>query len=124
MFFCDPDVIGQETGTRAFEKVSRAPRSAGNTDIKGVLFPVFQPRHEFFGRSDEAESTRKIIGSAKRKNGQRNARINQSAGDFCDGAIASGNQYEIPRFFECFLVTALLGGLINGIMSGLGQCFH
>src|SRR5205807_8026901 len=107
LFFRSPNVIGQETGTCTFKKISRAPRSASNTDIKGVLFSVFQPRNEFFGRSDEAESTREIIGGAKRKNGQWNARINQTAGDLCDRAIASGNQYEIARFFECFFVTAL-----------------
>src|SRR5438046_7040701 len=80
LFFCSPDIIGQESGTRAFKKVSPAPRAAGNTHIKGVLFSVLQPRNDFFGRSDEAESTREIIGSAKRKNSQRNARINQATG--------------------------------------------
>src|SRR5207248_11503106 len=90
-FLCSSNVIGQETGTRTFKKISRAPRSAGNTDIKRVLFSVLQPRDEFFGRNDEPESTSEIISSAKRKNTQRNARTKQPAGDFCDCAIASGN---------------------------------
>src|SRR5882762_3466454 len=113
LFFCSSDVIGQETCTGAFKKISRAPWSSGNTNVKAVFFPAFQPRDEFLGLAHEAESAREVIGGAKRKNAQRNAAINQSAGDLCDGAVTSGNQHEMTGLFERFLVTAFFSGLIN-----------
>ena|SRR5438477_1575175 len=124
MFFCRLDVIGQETPTSAFKEISRAPWPSGNTNVKAVFFAPFQPRNDFFGRTEEAESAREVIGSAKRKNAERNAGINQSAGDLCDGAVTSGNQYEIARVFERCFVTALFGRLINCMMSSFGQRFH
>ena len=92
LFLCSSDVIGQETGTSAFKKISRAPRPLGDANIETVFLPAFQPLNEFFGRSDEAESARQVIGRAEGQNAQGNAGINQSASDLCHCAITSGNQ--------------------------------
>jgi hypothetical protein len=44
--------------------------------------------------------------------------------DPADGTVSAGGKYEISRFFESFLVIALLRRLVNRVMPRFGQCSH
>jgi hypothetical protein len=96
----------------------------GESNVKGAFLSAFEPGNDFLGRGDKAKGARQIVGRPERENTQRNAAIDEPAGDLCNSPITAGSKDEISGLLESFLETTLFCRLIGGVMPSSRQRRH